>query len=217
VYWWGEKYSVDYVERLRNGIRRNLKQPYHFIVITDRERSIPGVRCLLIPEVDLYLTRMKGCFARLRLFDQNFLQAHGIDGKVVSVDLDLIVVGELDPLFDREDDFSILQGINASNPCPYNGSIWMLKAGTRPDVWKDFSLAAYHHYKVPYYAFPDDQGWLYYKFPKAGYYGPENGVYAYRKPKWLDPLPKDARIVAFPGYRDPSMFVHLSWVKEHWR
>jgi hypothetical protein len=53
------------------------------------------------------------------------------------------VTGPLDPLFDRKDDFTILQGINTTNPCPYNGSIWMLKAGARPEVWSEFSLENY--------------------------------------------------------------------------
>ena len=56
--------------------------------------------------------------------------------------IDAVVTGPIDPLLDRRDGFTILQGVNASNPCPYNGSLWMLAAGWRPDVWSQFSLEA---------------------------------------------------------------------------
>jgi hypothetical protein len=34
---------------------------------------------------------------------------------------------ELDPLFDRDDEFTIMQGFNQTNPCPFNGSLWMFR------------------------------------------------------------------------------------------
>lgn len=221
VYWWGDKYPQYYVDRLRAGITRNLTLRHRFIVISDRPREIEHI---LIPEADLYYTRMKGCFARLRLFDPVFQRLHNLHGLIVSVDLDLIVTGSIDHLFQYKQestapDFSILQGVNGSNPCPYNGSLWSFKAGTRPDVWSEFSPSAYHHYKVPFYAFPDDQGWFSYKIPKAGYYGSTTGVYAYMKRGWSPDksLPDNACMVAFPGFRDPIMFEHIDWVTEHWR
>ena len=102
VYWWGEKYPPFYLERLKAGIQRNLDQPYRFVLISDQKR--PGA--IVIPEQDRYLLRMKGCFARLRLFDPRFQKDHELRGRIVSIDLDMIVVGKLDPLFDREDEFS---------------------------------------------------------------------------------------------------------------
>lgn len=200
---WGTKYGPEYVERLQAGVARHLKQPYEFKVFTP-------------PVVDMDLTEVKGCFARLRLFDPEFQRANGIEGRVVCMDLDLIVTGPLDELFDRPEPFVILQGVNSVNPCPYNGSLWMLQAGYRPDVWSEFSLELAA--KVPYHEFPDDQAWFADMMPDAGAFGPEQGVYAFQKPGWPkgDALPKDARIVAFPGWRDPSKFVHLSWVKANW-
>jgi hypothetical protein len=94
----------------------------------------------------------------------------------------------------------------------------MLRAGAHPEVWLDFSLDAAR--KVPYYAFPDDQGWIWHKLPNAEGWrcGPESGIWSFRKRGWPkdDKLPEGARIVAFPGSRDPSMFTHLDWMKEHW-
>jgi hypothetical protein len=136
----------------------------------------------------------------------------------VCIDLDTVITGPLDGLFDRPENFIILQGANASNPCPFNGSLMMLRAGARPDVWRDFSLKAAG--SVPFFEFPDDQGWLWHKIPDAAGWkaGSESGVYAFQKPGWPkdDRLPADAKIVAFPGWRDPSKFANEPWVRQHW-
>lgn len=206
VWHWGRKYPEFYITRLFAGLRRHLKQPFETHVLAPREQ-------------DVYLTKVPGCFCRLRLFDPEFQQIVGLDGRIVNIDLDAIVTGPLDELFDRAESFVILRGGNASNPCPFNGSMFMLRAGEHADVWRDFSLKRAG--EVPYHEFPDDQGWLAHKLPKAAYWtvGPESGVYCFQKPGWpaREALPKDARLVAFPGWRDPSRFAHLDWVREHWR
>ena len=207
---WGQKYGVEYIDRLRAGVGRNLKQPYRWSVFRP-ERG------------DDHLVLAKGCFARLRMFDPDWQMRQGIGSgeRLVCLDLDSVVTGSLDPLFDRPEPFLILQGANASNPCPYNGSIMMLRGGYRPDVWSDFSLEAAAA-TMPYYGFPDDQGWLAHKIPDAAGWavGAESGIYAFQKPGWPSrgtALPADARLVVFPGYRDPSLFTKLPWVQQHWK
>jgi hypothetical protein len=205
---WGSKYPQFYVDRLAAGLRRHLAQPYDFRVIVPQDE-------------DAALTAIPGCLARLRAFDPAWQAAQGFEAgdRIVCLDLDLVITGPLDALFDRPENFVILQGANASNPCPYNGSVWMLRAGHYPHVWQDFSLDALRI--TNYFEFPDDQGWFAHTLPGAAGWqvGPSSGLYAYKKPMWPkgDALPKDARIVAFPGWRDPSAFEHLDWVKEHWR
>jgi hypothetical protein len=204
---WGTKYGPEYVDRLAAGLRRHLRQSHQFKVVHPARE-------------DALLVERPGCFARLRMFDPAWQAAIGAGegSRLVCMDLDSIVTGGLDPLFDRPDPFLILQGANAANPAPYNGSLWMLRAGYRPDVWLDFSLEASAH--VPFYSFPDDQGWLAHKLPGENGWqaGARSGVYAFKKPGWPagDDLPSDARLVCFPGHRDPSQFTHLGWVQKNW-
>lgn len=205
---WGTRYPQHYVDRLQAGVSRHMRAEHEFRVFTP-------------PPLDEYLTKEKGCFARLRAFDPEWQTSQGIHpgDRIVCIDLDTIVTGELDSLFDGQEPFKILLGANASNPCRVNGSIWYVDAGYRPDVWSDFSLEAAA--KIPQFSFPDDQGWMDFKMPDAAGWqvGATSGIYAFQKPGWPkgDALPKNARIVAFPGWRDPSKFTHLDWVKEHWR
>jgi hypothetical protein len=204
---WGDKYDRSYVDKLVGGIERNLSEPHRIAIFSPESWDLP-------------LTKIPGCYCRLRMFDPAWQRDQGIDegDRLVCLDLDTVIVGRLDEVFDRPEPFVILQGANASNPCPYNGSMIMLRAGAHPEVWRDFSVEAAA--KVPYYDFPDDQGWLAAKVPgAAGWRAGEGGVYAFAKPGWPrgDALPSDARIVTFPGRRDPGQFVHLPWVAEHWR
>lgn len=216
---WGSKYGTDDVVKLRNGVARNLVQPHRFIVMTERERdwSPPdGIERHAIKDPEL----LEGCFARLRMFDYGWQQNRAIDDRLVCLDLDAVVLAKLDPLFDRPETFVILGGANSVNPCPFNGSVMMLRPGHHGDVWSSFSLEAARALK--FHEFPDDQGWIHHKLPNAATWqaGRQSGILAFKKPGWphntSDPPPQ-ARLVVFPGRRRPSDYPHLEWVKRNWR
>ena len=204
---WGKKFSHDHVNKLRKGIERNLKQPYHWRVFHPEAR-------------DVHLTKIPGCFARLRAFDPAWQARNGIEDRLVTIDLDTVITGPLDPLFDRDESFVIMQGANAVNPCPFNGALQMLCPGAHPEVWRDFSVEAAK--KAPFYSFPDDQGWIWHKIPDAAGWkvGPEHGIYVFRKRGWPvgneTKLPDGAKLVTFIN-SDPSQLLHLDWVRDNWK
>lgn len=172
-----------------------------------------------IDEEDEPYLKMLGCLARIRMFDPLWQEQIGAQSgdRIVNIDLDCIVTDKLDPLFDVDDEFKIMQGFNSTNPCPFNGSLWNFRAGERHDVWEDFSIGAFEKFNVPVHAIADDQGWLHYKFPQAQAYTPQDGVYCFKKKTWPQgkQLPQGARVVAFPG-RNPAKYAELNWVKENW-
>jgi hypothetical protein len=228
---WGDKFNTADVAKLAAGVRRHLKQPHRFLCMVDRlegREPIEGVGYRLIVNSG-DLLKVKGCFARLRIFDPQwqFLREIAPDDIIVNIDLDTVITGLLDPLFDRPEPFVIMQDGNAHNPCPFNGSMQMLRAGYRPDVWTDFSLEAAA--KTKFYEFPDDQGWLWDRIPDAAGWkcGDSSGVYVFRKPGWPgwdsknpaqfdNDLPAGARLVTFSGWRSPEKFQNIGWVKDHW-
>lgn len=208
TWFWGKKYPIDYVSRLDASVKRNLSLPYRWHVWTP-------------PAEDMYLTDVKGCFCRLRLFDPAWQAEQEIElgDRIVCMDLDSIVTGAVDTLFDRDDPFSILQGANR-HQFKFNGSIFSVVAGAYPEVWSGFSLQEAR--RIPFAEFPDDQQWMEAKIqlhPDAWQVGSASGIYAMGKPGWPagEALPEDARLVVFPGWRDPAKFQHLGWVREHWR
>lgn len=217
---WGRgKFDEKYVAILAASVARNLSQPYRFVCFTDSPRKLPdGVAQIRIPNLELLLVR--GCFARLRLFDPAVQQKLGAD-RILNIDLDTVITDSIDPLIDRPEPFVIMQGGNAANPCPLNGALMMLRAGAHSEVWSDFTIDAAR--QTQYYEFPDDQGWLWAKVPDAAGWecGPSSGVYVFRKTAWGNrddgSLPQGARLVTFNGSRSPDKFKHLPWVKENWR
>jgi len=220
TWWWGNKYDVSYVNKLLRGLHRNMRTPFRFLCVTDK-REIYPFQTVLIKEQDHDLLKIDGCFARLRMFDPQWQKENDIwlADHIVCIDLDVIITDRIDPLFARMEPFVILQGANSVNPCPYNGSLWMLRGGAFPEVWRDFNLNAAR--EAPYHEFPDDQGWLWHKLPQSPGWqvGPASGIYAFRKQSWprQDGLPQMARLVCFPGARDPKQFQFLPWIATHWR
>lgn len=225
---WGAAYGMEHIEKLARGLKRNISQPHRTILITDNldliadaiMRRNHGFDEIAIIQ-DTELTKHKGCLARLRLFDP-YMQAilSVLPGdRLACIDLDVVITGNLDPLFERPESFVILGGANSVNPCPVNGSLWMLRGCTNQQVWFDFSLEELA--KIPFYEFPDDQGWLAHKMPGCATWqvGPSSGIWSFAKAGWPadNKLPRGARLVAFPGWRDPSKFRHLDWIERHWK
>lgn len=218
---WGDKYPAEYVQRLAAGFRRNLKQPHRFAVVSeDAKLRIDDIESWAIKNTELVPPNLwPSCVVRMRLFDVEWQATNGISvgDRIVDVDIDSVVTGPLDSLFDRPEPFVILQNINSTNPNPYNGSLWMVRSGYRPDAWTDFSLDALT--RLPHHWRPSEQDWMRYKFPDAAAWGPEDGVYGFKKRGWLGSyksLPPGAKLVTFPG-RDPAKYAEVPWMRENWR
>lgn len=225
---WGTKYDLRDVIRLRDKVREHLNTEHKFYLFTDNEALVrtqeqllqlraplnPNVETRLIDDLDLC---ERSCFCRLRMFDREWQRKHNLHGTIVSLDLDIIITRTLDPLFTTISSFKILKGANAANPCPFNASVMLLQTGWHNEVWAEFSKEKAA--KIPFYEFPDDQGWIWHKLPKADGWqvGSASGIYAFQKPGWPKgvALPSEARIVAFIGWRKPERFKNVPWIKQY--
>jgi hypothetical protein len=213
---WGQKYGPQYVSNLKAAVARNLSMPHRFVCITD-QKDTPG-ETLPIENPELLSVR-DGCYARLRMFDPVWQLKHGIE-RIVCFDLDLVVTGQLDPLFNRPEPFMILHG-NHFNPCPFNGSVMMISRCARPDIWTRFNLAEAERVSFIRGKWRGtDQTWIAHVAPDAPGWTYKDGIYGYEKRGWPVPggagwLPADARIVTFNGKRDPARQPE-EWVARHW-
>lgn len=214
---WGTKYGPAHVANLKAGVARNLTLRHRFVCVTDQNDS-PG-EAWPIEDPGL-LGHRDGCYARLRMFDPVWQLKRGIE-RLVCLDLDMVITGSLDALFNRPHAFMILHG-NHFNPCPFNGSVMMIDRCARPEVWKRFDIGKAEkvsHIKGRWRG--TDQTWIAHMAPDAPGWTYKDGIYGYEKPGWPVPggagwLPRDARIVTLNGKRDPSTQPD-PWVAQHWK
>jgi hypothetical protein len=201
---WRAGYTAEQVNVLERMLKEHLHLDHRLVCVTD---DPTGVRCETMeiwnyPVVETLQGR-PNCFRRLRLFSDEAGDMFG--PRVLSIDLDCAIMGDITPLI-TDHDFRILQGEVA----PYNGSMWLLRTGARPRAWDEFDPDTFHQAIAktrtarhrPYYG--SDQAWLSYVLPGEATWSEADGVYQYRNLALRSAdVPNDARIVFFAGSRKP--------------
>lgn len=224
-------FTPETVYALREMINRHYHQPFRFVCVTDQPEQLKGVETIRLWEDGRAIPSPFGqhnpsCYVRLKVFAPGMEKLFG--ERLVSIDLDTVIVNDITPLFDRDEDFVIwgdreqdrkLWGDNGKQW--YNGSLWMLRTGTRTRVWTEFdpekspALAAKAGHRG------SDQGWLSYVLgPGEATWGRSDGVYSFRKhiaPRGAT-LPEGARLVSFHGRWDPWDYrcQHFEWIRTHY-
>ena len=136
---WGSEYGADYVNRLHRAVMRNVARPTRFVAFTDPRR---GARPRDRRPVDPRHPPAAGVEARA------VAQARAMGGRprgdcratCSSLDLDILVTGSLDPLFEHEPGRLVL----VRNPTQGrrdgigNSSVMRFRAGSAPHLVADF-------------------------------------------------------------------------------
>jgi hypothetical protein len=221
------KFETWHVQILHNMLKRNLQMPFELICITDK----PIEFCHLRNEITIlplwsWGRDYPGCFRRLKLFETGMRKFIG--EKFVLMDLDVVITGDITELFQRDEDFIIWGEKERKNP--YCGSLFMLKAGVRSQVWDSFNIENYPCKRDNgTYPLGTDQNHIYNIIPNEPMWTTEDGVYNFGfdirfNPKLMKKkrinydkvakskkirggngqLPENARIIFFNGKDDPS-------------
>ena len=104
---WGTLYGPEYVNNLRRGVARHLSLPHRFICFTDDSSGLdPEVKVFPLPELGLPDGKTDTRWRKLGLFSNDLF---GLEGKALFLDLDLVVVGDLDPFFDFGDGIRMIR------------------------------------------------------------------------------------------------------------
>jgi hypothetical protein len=217
-------FAPETVNVLRRMVARHYPDPHEFVCVTDDPAGIdPAIR--IVPAWNDFAAvpsphagNKPSCYRRLRAFAPDIAAVLG--PRFVSLDLDCVVVGDLRPVWNRPEPFVIWGDTHKRTR--FNGSMFLLTAGARPQVWDRFDPACSPALAQAAGNFGSDQAWISYCLD-----GPEpmwskdDGVFSYR----LDiaraggRLPKTARIVFWHGLIDPwsAEGQRLGWVREHYR
>jgi hypothetical protein len=204
---WGTRYSVDYVNILHGMVSRHLSLPHRFVCLTD---DPAGIACEALPIVP----NLPTWWGKLTLF------RHPIPGRVLFIDLDTVIVGNIDGFGSYDGPFCVVRPFYRD--WGFNSSIMNIAADFGYDIWNAFARdprAAIERCRRE--ADPPwnlgDQRWIELTVDKADYWQDVlPGQLVSYKVHCGHGLPAGARLVCFHGKPDPQD-VADPWVRQHWR
>jgi hypothetical protein len=129
-------YPVEYVSRLEAMVQRWIDRPYRFVCVTDRPGQLPtGVTPAVIPnQAPLY-----GWWSKVQLFNPRV----ALQGRVLYLDLDTLVVASLAPILDYPAPFALVphagkfDGMHGRQVVKrFNSSVMVWDAGTQAHLYK---------------------------------------------------------------------------------
>ena len=100
---WGDKFSDDYVYNLKSMVERNTTVPHQFVCFSDRE--LEGIKTVkLIPGYE-------GWWNKMQMFNTDFK----LGNRVVYLDLDTLIVGNIDWLLEYDGMFMGIEDLGSVN------------------------------------------------------------------------------------------------------
>lgn len=230
---WGTKYPADYVNRLYSMVARNLNRPFRFVCLTeDAQGFSPEIESFPLPQLKVTLDGPERGWNKLGVFAENL---YNLKGKVLCLDLDLIITGGLDDLFDYPGEVLIIKDWIKKDGTG-NSSVYRFEVGAHPEVLAEFE-ASFEHVKQYH---RNEQEYLSAKLmaKNALAYWPDHWCRSFKRhciKAWSllvareTEIPDDARVIVFHGKPDPHnaivgqsgkwyrRFKPAVWITEHWR
>lgn len=113
---WGTKFGPEYVHHLYAGVKRHLSRPFRFVCMTDDPASVPaGAEAYPLPEFQLPAGEQDLVWRKLALFQKPLFD---LSGTALFLDLDVVVIGSLDPFFERPGPFHMIRDNDLGLPKP---------------------------------------------------------------------------------------------------
>lgn len=217
-YWYdgGAGYTAEHVNILRRMVARNLSLPHEFWCVGDNPNGLD-------PEIKFYpcdrsLIPLGGCYVKLEMWRR---EAETIFGKqILLLDLDTVICGSLDQVASRTEDVVLWRDplADTTKGWLYNGSLILMNAGARPQIWEEFDPATSPAVVQKSGLMLGEQAWIGLTLgPNETTLTAADGVLSYKfSGVQMSGLPRNAAIVFFHGFPKPWQ-VNDAWVKQHWQ
>lgn len=210
-------------------LRRHLTLPHRIVCITDQPGALPkGVIPAPLPPT--FPGSQQQCMRRLWIYSP---KAKTLGDRLLQLDLDLVLTGNIDAIVDRPEPFVIWKSdSNVVHGWGYNPSVLLITPGARAHVWDTYradprGVRARADAAGWWVHVNSDQAVMSYLLADRDvpYWTSADGIYAYRviggkRGQRGQTLPPDARIVSFHGPRDPSstdLQQKSPWILECWQ
>lgn len=93
-------FTAQYVRKLQQMVQRSVKRPHRFVCLTDRPQLIKGIDAIRIPSP----AGIKGWWSKIQLFNP----ANGLSGRILYLDLDVLVLNDLSEIIDFPSGFALI-------------------------------------------------------------------------------------------------------------
>jgi hypothetical protein len=217
-------FSSEQVNISRRMVQRHYPRPLRFICVTDDPRGLdPEIEAVPLWTEHAELKNITwrdgpSCYRRLKVFSRDFARIAG--ARFVCIDLDMVIVGDLRPLWDRPEPFVIWNPHNRR--VKYCASMFLMDAGAHAKIWESFDPRRSLDLARAAGCRGSDQAVINYHVRRSPCWSPDDGVYSYRDQVMIPrrgSLPPDARVVIFCGKPDPwEAIAHerSPWIREHY-
>lgn len=230
---WGNKYGPDYVNKLQNMVSKNLKKKFRFICFTDNSKGLKSnIDVFPLPQINMPNNKPERGWRKLSILQKDL---YDVTGTCLFLDLDIVIVDNIDPIFDLEGDFFIAFDKRKEKSYIGNSSVFRFEASAHDDIYQNFNN---NHSKI-LCEFRNEQAYLSHMILKKGIfqYWPEQWCPSFKYhcvPNFplnyfLNPkIPNGAKIILFHGLPEPSeaaegksgkwyRYIKKSpWINKHW-
>jgi hypothetical protein len=235
---WGDRYPASFVNCLWAMIKRNSARPAKLVCYTDNAAGIdPDVTALPLPPIPIPPRATRSPWRKLAMWSADL---PGVTGDVLFLDLDIVITGSLDALFDYKPEatFCVIENWTQIGSGIGNTSCFRFRVGAHPYIYErmctepDAVLDAHRNEQIYISRTITEQT-----------FWPASWCVSFKHtllPPWplnffrSPPLPSETKIVCFTGKPDPDeardgrwpapwhkriyKYVRPTpWIGEHWR
>ena len=214
---WGDRYGPEFVNRLWAMVDRHTSRPVRFLCLTDDRTGVRAeVECHDLPPLPCeHPKATPGKWRKLVLWSRELA---GVEGPLLFIDLDSVIVGSLDEYFTHGDPHRVFLARNWLRPFSRLGqtSVFRLFVGENPQVLDDFcsdpqGTADRYGFEQHYVTNTVRGGVEFWPWRWTRHFRlhclppfPLQYLFAPR-------LPRGAKIVTFPGGPDPGFVAEGRW------
>lgn len=231
---WGDKYAPEYVNKLYGMIERNLSRPFLLTCFTEDAEGIRDeVNIAELPSIGLPEGEPERGWLKLATFQKTLA---GLEGEVLFLDVDVVIVGSLDDFFEYDAEFAICFDEKKKKQKIGNSSVYRFRIGEHTDILEYFqdnfrSVQNSVRNEQAYLSnCMNDKGILNF-WPKAWcpsykYHCMHKWPFSYFKDSFI---PKGAKVLIFHGHPEPHEAINgittkwyrpvrkTKWIEKYWR
>lgn len=218
---WGSLYGPEYVNILYRMVERHLARPFRFICFTeDAEGLQTEVEVWPLPDFEeppWEYARFCSAWRKLALFKAGLAD---MQGKVLFLDLDVVIVGALDVFFNAEGTVAMIENWYQPGQQVGQASVMCFEAGAPQALLEQYQADPLSVLK----RYPTEQAYISGALGQHCQFFPEHWCRSYKKHcmpqgvrkfyQYENRMPEGARILVFHGRPNPPDAIAGQWGKD---